>query len=164
MDPNTGEEMYESLDIVAYLFRTYGGGEVPLRWRIGPLQKFSSSLASAARLRAGMYSRSSRQPEDYLELYSFEGSPFARPVRELLCDLEIPYVLRSCGRSEPGEWLPPKLRELLDLRPDSELLNRIALQEKEGRMGIPYLYDPNTETGLFESGVILDYLHATYAD
>jgi len=163
VDENTGVEMYESMAIVAYLYETYGGGKVPLRWRLGPLQKLSSSLASAVRLREGMFSKASELPQHMLELYSFEGSPFARPVRELLCDLEIPYILRSCGRSESGEWLPPALRERLSIDPQSELLNRQLLQEKEGRMGIPYLYDPNTGTGLFESADITDYLRNQYA-
>ena len=30
VDPNTGEEMYESIDIIKYLYGTYGGGGVPL--------------------------------------------------------------------------------------------------------------------------------------
>ncbi|MCZ6831163.1 MAG: glutathione S-transferase N-terminal domain-containing protein [Gammaproteobacteria bacterium] len=163
VDENTGAEMYESMDIVAYLFETYGGGSVPLRWKLGPLQKLSSGLASAARMSEGMFSKASTLPKDMLELYSFEASPFARPVRELLCDLEIPYILRSCGRSEAGEWLPPKLRERLNIAPESELPNRIALQEKEGKMGIPYLYDPNTNIGMFESGEIIAYLRRRYA-
>ena len=163
VDENTGVEMYESMAIVDYLFQTYGGGQVPLRWKLGPLQKLSSSLASAARLRAGMFSKASVLPEDMLELYSFEGSPFARPVRELLCDLEIPYILRSCGRSEVGEWLPPKLRERLQIEPNSALPNRVALQESEGKMGIPYLFDPNSNTGLFESQDIIAYLNSHYA-
>ena len=66
-----------------------------------------------------------------LELYSFEASPFARPVRELLCQMEIPYLLRSCGRSEASEWLPPKLRERLGIEPGSQLPNRLALLEKD---------------------------------
>jgi glutathione S-transferase len=163
VDPNTGREMYESIDIVKYLYHEYGDGEVPLRWRLGGLQKLSSSLASAARLSRGMRALPSRQPEQPLELFSFEGSPFARPVRELLCQLEIPYLLRSCGRSRAGEWLPPSLRDRLELAPDSELANRLALQEREGRTGIPYLFDPNTARGLFESGDILDYLREQYA-
>jgi glutaredoxin len=163
VDANTGVEMYESMAIVGYLYETYGGGRVPLRWKLGPLQKLSSSLASAARLREGMFSEPSALPEDMLELYSFEASPFSRPVRELLCDLEIPYILRSCGRSEAGEWLPPKLRERLRIEPESELPNRMALQEKEGRMGVPYLYDPNTGAGLFESQEIIAYLRGHYA-
>ncbi|MEZ5503761.1 MAG: glutathione S-transferase N-terminal domain-containing protein [Halioglobus sp.] len=33
VDPDTGVEMYESLDIVAYLFETYGQRELPLKWK-----------------------------------------------------------------------------------------------------------------------------------
>ncbi|MCP5190797.1 MAG: glutathione S-transferase N-terminal domain-containing protein, partial [Pseudomonadales bacterium] len=50
----------------------------------------------------------------------------------------------------------------LNLVPDSRLENRRVLQDREGRVSIPYLYDPNTETGLFESGDILQYLRDTY--
>jgi glutathione S-transferase len=32
----------------------------------------------------------------------------------------------------------------------------------EGRVSIPYLYDPNSETGLFESEDIMQYLRNTY--
>lgn len=163
IDPNTGVEMYESLAIVQYLFETYGGGRLPLQWRLGRLQTLSSSLASAARLKPGAIAQPANLPEQMLELYSFEASPFARPVRELLCQLEIPYVLRSCGRSELAEWLPPPLRDRLDIAPNSRLPNRIGLLEREGRMGIPYLYDPNTEQGLFESAEIMSYLRSEYA-
>ena len=38
VDPNTGIEMYESLDIVAYLYKTYGRRPLPLKWRIGKLR------------------------------------------------------------------------------------------------------------------------------
>ena len=38
VDPNTGKEMYESLDIVAYLFETYGRRDLPLKWRAGRLK------------------------------------------------------------------------------------------------------------------------------
>lgn len=163
VDPNTGAKMYESINIVRYLYEQYGGGTVPLKWRVGALQKLSSGLASAARLTRGMHALPSRKPVKPLELYSFEGSPFARPVREQLCQMEIPYVLRSCGRSELGEWLPPKLRDALGIEPGSKLHNRVALLAKEGRQGIPYLYDPNTDRGLFESEDIIAYLEDTYA-
>ena len=46
VDPNTRVEMYESIDDIRYLFDQYGGGSVPLRWQLGPLQKLSSQLAS----------------------------------------------------------------------------------------------------------------------
>ena len=163
IDPNTGAEMYESMEIIRYLYLQYGGSDVPLKWRVAPLQKYSSVLATAARLTRGMYAVPSTPPETPLELYSFEGSPFARPVRETLCQMEIPYILRSCGRSEVGEWLPPKLRERLGIEPGSKLHNRVALLEKEGKQGIPYLEDPNTGEALFESEAIVAYLQDTYA-
>ncbi len=163
VDPNTGEAMYESLDIVAYLFETYGQRELPLRWRAEQLQTLSSVIASGFRLLNGGGARASQPPERNLELYSFEGSPYARPVRELLCRLEMPYVLRSCGRSRLDEWLLPQVRKTLGVVPDSDLVNRRALQDKEGNISIPYLYDPNTDTGLFESDKIMGYLESNYA-
>ncbi len=164
VDPNTGTEMYESLDIVAYLFETYGQRKLPLKWRAGGLQTLGSMLASAPRVSRGMQARAGDLPEYLLELYSFEGSPYARPVRELLCELEIPYLLRNCGRTELAEWLVPPLREAFNVTPESRLPNRQALQEEEGRVAIPYLYDPNTEQGLFESEAILDYIEKTYGN
>ncbi len=164
VDPNTGAEMYESLDIVAYLFETYGQRKLPLKWRAGGLQTLGSMLASAPRVSRGMQARAGDLPEYLLELYSFEGSPYARPVRELLCELEIPYLVRNCGRTELAEWLVPPLREAFNVTPESRLANRQALQEEEGRVAIPYLYDPNTEQGLFESEAILDYIEQTYGN
>ena len=162
IDPNTGVEMYESMDIIRYLYDQYGGGSVPMKWRLGTVQQISSSLASLPRITRGTYTLKSKPPQEMLELFSFEGSPFARPVRELLCQLEIPYILRSCGRSSSSEWLPPKLRDALNIEPNSELPNRVALLEREGKQGIPYLWDPNTGEGLFESEDIMAYLQDTY--
>ncbi len=164
VDPNTGEAMYESLDIIAYLFETYGRRKLPLKWRAGALQKAGSALASAARMAAGTRARPARQPEYLLELYSFESSPYARPVRELLCEMEIPYILRNCGRTRLQEWIVPPLRQALGITPESDLHNRRNLQQLEGRVAIPYLYDPNTEQGLFESQEIVAYLRDTYGD
>ena len=151
------------MDIVRYLYQTYGGQELPAKWRLGPLQTLSSSVASAFRLSKGMAALPAQQPAQLLELYSFEASPYARPVRELLCQLELAYVVRSCGRSEITEWFPPALRERFGIEPLSQLKNRRDLQSREGRMGIPFLYDPNTDTGMFESDTILDYLQREYA-
>lgn len=162
VDPNTGIEMYESLDIVAYLFETYGQKSLPLKWRAGRLQTLGSMLASAPRMRAGLKARPGLEPDDLLELYSFESSPYARPVRELLCEMEIPYVVRNCGRTELQEWILPPVRAALKITPSSTLENRQILQDMEGRVSIPYLYDPNTETGLFESADIMEYVRDTY--
>ena len=46
--------------------------------------------------------------------------------------------------------------------PNSQLPNRVALSNKEGKQGIPYLWDPNQNTGLFESTDIIDYLEQHY--
>ncbi|MEZ5503760.1 MAG: glutathione S-transferase N-terminal domain-containing protein [Halioglobus sp.] len=128
----------------------------------GKLQTFGSMLASAPRVNRGMQARPGRMPEYLLELYSFESSPYARPVRELLCEMEIPYIVRNCGRTRLEEWVLPPLRERLNIQPDSELENRRVLQNTEGKVSIPYLYDPNTELGMFESADIINYLQSTY--
>lgn len=162
IDPNTGVEMYESLEIVTYLFETYGAGELPLKWKLGGLQTLGSMLASAPRLSQGMQARTGTEPAELLELYSFESSPYARLVREKLCEMEIPYVLRNCGRSLLSEWLLPPVRSALRITPKSELENRRNLLAREGRLSIPYLYDPNTDSGRFESADIVAYLQASY--
>lgn len=162
VDPNTGEEMYESLEIIAYLFETYGQCSVPVKWRAGKLQTLGSMLASAPRMRRGMKAKTGVEPGELLELYSFESSPYARPVRELLCQMEIPYVVRNCGRTELQEWILPPLRAALNITPESKLDNRRMLQDLEGKVSIPYLYDPNTETAMFESTDIMHYLCDTY--
>ncbi len=164
VDRNTGVEMYESLDIIEYLFDTYAKRALPRKWRAGKLQTLGSMLASAPRVSRGEQAHPGRLPESLLELYSFESSPYARLVRELLCEMEIPYVLRNCGRTRLQEWIPPPLRDAMKIRPDSDQENRRLLQDAEGRVSIPYLYDPNTQQGLFESAAILSYLRTTYGD
>ena len=49
IDPNTGEEMYESNDIIQYLFRHYGDGSPPWWLSLGPLTDVSGRRPSAAR-------------------------------------------------------------------------------------------------------------------
>jgi glutathione S-transferase len=143
VDPNTGKEMYESDEIVAYLFQLYGDGSVPLVLRSGPHNDISTALASTIRpILNGRVYRSARAPEQSLELFSFEASPFCRIVRETLSSLEIPYVLRNVAKGSAG---------------------RDALIARAGRMMVPYLVDPNTGTEMFESADIVQYLEDTYA-
>lgn len=162
VDDNTGIEMYESLAIIQYLFETYGQTTLPLKWKLGAIQQMGSNIASAARPGLGSKKKTSRQPEKLLELYSFESSPYARPVRECLCEMEIPYILRNCGRTELSEWLIPPVRNALNIVPDSQLKNRKVLLERAGKMAIPYLVDPNQNVEMFESSEIVVYLKATY--
>ena len=82
------------------------------------------------------------QPERPLELWGYEANPFCRSVREVLCSLELPYLLHNVAKGSP--WRP-------------------AFAERSGRIWVPYLYDPSTAAVLFESGKIVAYLEAAYA-
>jgi len=142
VDPNTGTAMYESDDIIAYLYERYGNGAIPLPLRLGPLTTLGSSLASMMRVTKGARVTPSRAPKRPLELWSFEVSPFCRIVREALCSLELPYLLHNVAKNSPS---------------------RPAFVARAGKMMVPYLADPNTKAEMFESADILAYLHRTYA-
>jgi len=142
VDPNTGKEMYESDDIVRYLFDTYGDGNVPLALRAGILTDVTSGLASAFRPGFGGRYRPARQPAEPLELWSFEASPFCRIAREALSSLELPYVLHNVAKGSA---------------------QRDAFVARSGKMMVPYLHDPNTGKEMFESADIVRYLDETYA-
>ncbi|MBI5504874.1 MAG: glutathione S-transferase N-terminal domain-containing protein [Deltaproteobacteria bacterium] len=142
VDPNTGKEMLESDDIVRYLFETYGDGTVPWALALPIITDVSSGLASLARLGAGRSCRAATAPARPLELWSFEASPFCRLVRERLCELELPYLLHNVAKGSP---------------------RRDAFVAVSGRMMVPYLADPNTGSGMFESADICAYLDRTYA-
>jgi glutathione S-transferase len=141
VDPNTGTRMYESDDIVDYLYATYGGRSPGMLVR-GPIATASSMLASAFRAGFGTRVHPSRQPAKPLELWSFEASPFCRIAREALCELELPYVLHNVGKDGAGR--PPFVA-------------------RSGKMMVPYLVDPNTGREMFESAEIRKYLYETYA-
>jgi len=143
IDPNTGKEMYESNDIVNYLFSTYGDGPVPMLLSAGPLNDATTMLSSLARpFASGRTYRAARRPDQPLELYSFEASPFCRIVREALTSLELPYRLRNVAKGSA---------------------RRAELQQRAGKVMVPYLVDPNTDTEMFESADIVEYLESTYA-
>lgn len=141
VDPNTGEALYESDDINRYLSKTYGDGSVPMALSMGPLTALSSGVASAFRARKGGRVRPSKHPDQPLELWSMEGSPYSRIVREALCELELRYVLHNVA---PGS------------------ARRAAFKERVGRATVPYLTDPNTGTAMHESADIVRYLNETY--
>jgi glutathione S-transferase len=141
VDPNTGDELYESADIITHLYKSYGNRPAPwvLRSDVSlPL----GSLATLVRGARGVRYRPARAPEQPLLLYSFESSPYCRIAREALCELELPYLLVNVGKGS---------RE------------RPAFRERSGRMMVPWLADPNTGREMFESADIVRYLHETYA-
>jgi glutathione S-transferase len=135
--------MYESAEIVKYLFREYGDGSAPWFLRQRAFAVTTSMIASAFRPNRGRRAVPSRQPEKLLELYSYEGSPFCRIAREALCELELPYRLHNVPRKSPdrGDYV-----------------------SISGKMQVPYLCDPNTGAQMFESAEIRRYLYATYAE
>lgn len=156
IDESRGVKMGESADIVDYLYQTYGSGQKRRRRVLA-----TSFVASIARPIAGKFAKPANLPEKPLELYSFEASPFARLVRETLCELGIPYILRNGGRQQPGKYglLGPKPG------PDQEPVPGTArddLLRRTGKVQFPYLWDLNTEQGLFESADITSYLRETY--
>ena len=107
--------------------------------------------------------RPSKAPKRPLELFSFESSPYSRRVRELLSELELPYLLRNTGKARWQDLGPPILRKTLF--PELPVVGRTRseLLERAGKVQVPYLVDPNTDTALFESQAIRTYLLDTYA-
>ena len=142
VDPNTEQEMYESDEINRYLFAQYGSGPVPLMLAAGIVTDTMASAASVMRLGRGSFYRRSNPPPLLLELYSYEGSPFCRVVREVLSELELAYLLHNVAHGSA---------------------KRDTFVARSGKMMVPYLIDPNTNVAMFESADISSYLRKTYA-
>lgn len=142
IDPNTGDELYESADIIAHLYRHYGNRSAPW-WLRTDVTVPLGSLASVVRAARGVRYRPARAPEQPLQLYSFEASPFCRIVREVLSELELPHLLVNVGKGSQ---------------------ERRAFRERSGRMMVPWLADPNTGQELFESADIVRHLERTYGE
>lgn len=144
VDPNNGKQMYESDDIIRYLFTEYGPGEdkIPFMLKAGPLTTITCALGMATRVGYGNKARKSRQPSLPLRFWGYEASPFVKVAREVLTELELPYLYISTARGSP------RRQEMLD---------------KYGRFQVPFLEDPNKGVCLFESKDIVEYLNKTYA-
>ena len=69
-------------------------------------------------------------PPSPLRLYSYDGNQFCRLVREVLCECDLPYELRSTGKGSP---------------------RRAELRALSGKTTAPFLVDPNTEVMMGES-------------
>jgi glutathione S-transferase len=163
IDPNTNTEMYESLDIINYLFKIYGPGSTPLRWKLGTVQTATSMLATFSRGLKGFRKKNSKVPKQPLELYSFESSPYARPVREALCELEIPYLIRNIGKNAAADYIIPAIRSRFFSDIPASSKKRQELMKRGGKLSVPFLVDPNTGVEMYESKAIKLYLRQTYA-
>lgn len=142
VDPNTGTAMYESDDIIKYLVQKYGDGSIPFMLSLGLLTTLTEGFAMIGRMGKGSSYTPSKLPPKPVELWAYEGSPFCKIVREVLVELELPHIFRSCARGSP---------------------KRQILFEKTGHFQAPYIEDPNTGVQMFESAEIVEYLKATYA-
>ncbi|KAJ6763539.1 THIOREDOXIN FAMILY PROTEIN [Salix purpurea] len=144
VDPNTGVSIYESGDIVKYLFQQYGKGRSP---STGLLEStlFTGWVPTILRAGRGMTLWEKARldpPSKKLELFSFENNPNARLVREALCELELPYILQNVGTGSQRTKL---------------------LVDVSGFQEVPYLIDPNTGAEIGDYKKILAYLFQTYS-
>lgn len=144
VDPNTGTSMYESDEIVKYLFKQYGEGRSPSFGLLGSTL-FTGWMPTILRAGRGMmlWDKANMQPPPKkLELFSYENNPYARIVREALCELELPYILQNVGDGSKQKKL---------------------LLEASGSDEVPYIIDPNTNTQIGDYEKILAYLFRTYS-
>lgn len=141
-DPNAGVMLSGRATILEHLHRKYGDGST--RWFLGsaPVVVLSSVSMRLLHANRGGNARPSRAPENQLELWGFESSPYCHFARAALSELELPYLQHNLAKDSP---------------------QRDAFVAQFGKMQVPYLHDPNTGTGLFESAKIVDYLRATYS-
>lgn len=163
VDPNTATTLYESADIIDYLFATYGVQATPPAYQSGALRPLVGGMGSVVRGLRGMKARAAAHPKKLLALWSFESSPYSRLVRERLTELELPYVLHNIGKEQWADMGPAALR----IKPGPYKPRAGGRREKVlaqlGRVQAPYLEDPNTATKLYESAAIIDYLERQYA-
>ncbi|WP_200841440.1 glutathione S-transferase N-terminal domain-containing protein [Zhongshania aliphaticivorans] len=166
LDLNTGDQLLESADIIDHLYKHYGNASRSASRGLRRQLAVSTSMAATAARSVGgvrgMNATPSISAQQPLELFSFEASPYSRPVRELLTELEIPYRLRNFAKSRWQEMGPPVVRSRWF--PDAPITspNRLRMRELTGRSQVPYLIDPNTGVSMFESVDIMVYLKDTY--
>ena len=143
LDENTGAKMSESDDIIEYLFSTYGGEtKIPFLLRRGGLATNSTAYAAALARMKGLSARQAKKmPEQPLELWTYEISPFSKLVREKLTELCLPHVVKYCPRGSE---------------------KRDELYTTVGHFQVPFLRDPNTGKAMFESKDICEYVEREY--
>jgi len=164
IDPNSGETLAGADNIVSYLFARYLETTPPAGMKASALNLLASRLAGIVRSPLGLSARPSIRPKKELVLYSFESSPFSRPVRERLCELELPYRLINLGKLQWSDMGPARPRLLApgSYKPVANS-KRDAFFKEHGVVQVPYLIDPNHDVKMFESRAIVDYLERAYA-
>ena len=168
VDENTQTQLYESKDIIDYLFKHYGKtGQTPAKYSYYPKIPYlalAGTIINSARgvwVNKKIINRS--QPEKLLELWCFEASPYSRIVRGVLTELELAYVYHNVPKERWQDQGLAKLR----LKPGKYVALPGGKREKVlevmgNNIQVPYLYDPNTGVSMFESKDIVDYLQQHY--
>lgn len=142
IDRSAGVKLGESSEILLHLFERYSSTKRVPFWFRGAVARESSRTASRLRGAPLRYERPANRPEQPLELWNYEASPYCRIVREQLGRLGLPYVSRNLARQSP---------------------RRAEFQARFERLQFPRLHDPNTSLGLFESDAIVNYIQSRYA-
>lgn len=163
-DPNSHAKLAGSQAIVDYLFKTYGQRHTPAALQVKGKNLLQSEKVSVMRRGAGQQKRASKPAEQLLSLYSFESSPFSRPVRELMCELELAYTLINLSKQKTSDMGPAALHLSLGKYQPLPNTKRAVFYAEHGNVQVPYLIDPNTDTALFESHDIVQYLKGQYAE
>ncbi|MFO1379481.1 MAG: glutathione S-transferase N-terminal domain-containing protein [Chitinivorax sp.] len=161
-DPNIDFGSRGSRQIIEYLFLQYRGIPAPAAMLPSLSGMLRAGLASAVRLTGKLDAVASREPEEPLVLYSFESSPFARLVRERLCQLELPYRLINLGKQQWADMGPAAMRIKPGKYKPLPNSKRDEFLKKYGKVQVPFLIDPNTGVEMFESADIVSYLDHTY--
>lgn len=173
IDDNTGDQILESQDIIDHLFAHYSEkGYAPTRFQVdnGDGATLPNKIASVVSMMRGVKAahpdknKARGKPEQLLELYGFEASPFCRLVREKLSALELGYINHNVAREQIQDiGLPGLHLSIGEYRPiKGGKRERIMNEVMNGKLQFPYLVDPNTGVSMFESKGIIDYLDKTY--
>ena len=168
VDENSGVALYESQDIIHYLFQHYGKtGKTPQKFAHYPqlpVVALAGTLVNGARgiwINKKIIDRAA--PAELLELWGFEASPFTRVVRASLAELELPFIYHNVAKERWQDMGPAVLR----FKPGKYQALAGGKREKVmnvmGRdIQVPYLVDPNTGVKMFESAAIVKYLNKHY--
>lgn len=168
VDENSGVALYESQDIIHYLFQHYGKtGKTPQKFSHYPqlpVVALAGTLVNGARgiwINKKIIDRAA--PAELLELWGFEASPFTRVVRATLAELELPFIYHNVAKERWQDMGPAVLR----FKPGKYQAlaggKREKVMDVMGRdIQVPYLVDPNTGVKMFESAAIVKYLNMHY--
>ncbi|WP_179998080.1 glutathione S-transferase N-terminal domain-containing protein [Acinetobacter sp. YH12239] len=171
IDENTGAKLYESQDIIHYLFKHYGKtGQTPKQFSHYPklpVVALAGTLINGARgIFINKAIKQRQQPEHLIELWGFEASPYTRIVRAELTELELPFKFHNVAKERWQDQGPAILR----LKPGKYIPlvggkreQVVKVMNRKGKdIQVPYLVDPNTGVKLFESKKIVEYLRKNY--